>query len=259
MVWVGGCDSDSERAADENPEEMLTLEERIEAASTFEEILACNQEIETDSEEEKMLFEKAKDYLFSSTILNGTYYKSEIKSESDIAINVLSRDEIYVIPVEDADEFEDSISDLPNADDYKYKLTWIEIGDDSVYVELSRVADDYEVGLAYIESPKCVTVYQLPQWEDYYGGDFYAAKSIAEEKLDENLDEEINKLREEQALKESDPKVGMTESEVLKSKWGYPDDKNIDEYEWGTSEQWVYEGKGYVYFENGIVTSVSHR
>ena len=56
-----------------------------------------------------------------------------------------------------------------------------------------------------------------------------------------------------------DPTVGMTESQVLDSIWGAPDRKNIDEYEWGTHEQWVYEGKGYIYFEDGKVTSISYR
>lgn len=51
----------------------------------------------------------------------------------------------------------------------------------------------------------------------------------------------------------------MTESEVVNGAWGYPDKKNIDEYEWGTHEQWVYDGKGYVYFEDGIVTAIQHR
>lgn len=56
-----------------------------------------------------------------------------------------------------------------------------------------------------------------------------------------------------------DPEIGMTKNEVLESTWGEPDDVNIDEYEWGTEEQWVYDGKGYIYFENGIVDAIQHR
>ena len=55
-----------------------------------------------------------------------------------------------------------------------------------------------------------------------------------------------------------EPCVGMTKGEVLLSTWGYPDKKNIYKYEWGTKEQWVYEGYKYIYFENGIVTSISY-
>ena len=34
---------------------------------------------------------------------------------------------------------------------------------------------------------------------------------------------------------------------------------NKDTYSWGTTEQWVYNNKGYIYFKNGIVTSISER
>ena len=55
------------------------------------------------------------------------------------------------------------------------------------------------------------------------------------------------------------PEIGMTKEEVLNSTWGSPDKKNIDEYKWGVQEQWVYKRKGYIYFENGIVTSIQSR
>lgn len=54
------------------------------------------------------------------------------------------------------------------------------------------------------------------------------------------------------------PKIGMTKEQVINTKWGEPSKRNIDEYEWGTFEQWVYPNYRYVYFENGIVTSVSY-
>ncbi len=54
------------------------------------------------------------------------------------------------------------------------------------------------------------------------------------------------------------PKIGMTKQEVLDSTWGEPTKKNVDEYQWGREEQWVY-GQGYIYFENGIVTAIQHR
>lgn len=52
-----------------------------------------------------------------------------------------------------------------------------------------------------------------------------------------------------------DPKIGMTEDEVLNSTWGYPQKRNTSEFTNGTHEQWVYE-KGYIYLDNGIVTSI---
>lgn len=61
------------------------------------------------------------------------------------------------------------------------------------------------------------------------------------------------------ANKPKEPAIGMTEKEVLNSTWGEPDKKNIDKYEWGTHEQWVYEGLGYIYLEDGVVTSIQYR
>lgn len=63
----------------------------------------------------------------------------------------------------------------------------------------------------------------------------------------------------EAAAKNAEPEIGMTKSEVLNGAWGEPDEKNVDEYAWGTSEQWVYDDHGYVYFENGIVNAIQHR
>ena len=50
----------------------------------------------------------------------------------------------------------------------------------------------------------------------------------------------------------------MTKKEVRKSTWGYPEKINKDTYSWGVKEQWVYEN-GYIYFKNGVVTSISER
>ena len=68
-----------------------------------------------------------------------------------------------------------------------------------------------------------------------------------------------NEAAAKKAAENAEPEIGMTKDEVLNGLWGEPDKKNIDEYEWGTHEQWVYDNRGYVYFEDGVVTSISHR
>lgn len=52
-----------------------------------------------------------------------------------------------------------------------------------------------------------------------------------------------------------DPKVGMSEGEVLNSTWGSPERRNTTQTLYGTREQWVYED-GYIYLTNGFVTSI---
>ncbi len=73
-----------------------------------------------------------------------------------------------------------------------------------------------------------------------------------------NEQEKHDAYEAKKAEQEAEPAVGMTKQQVLNGAWGAPKKKNIHEYEWGTEEQWVYSNGRYVYFENGIVTSVTH-
>jgi len=51
--------------------------------------------------------------------------------------------------------------------------------------------------------------------------------------------------------------IGMTEADVLASMWGRPRRINRTTRASGESAQWVYDG-GYLYFENGVLTSIQH-
>lgn len=95
---------------------------------------------------------------------------------------------------------------------------------------------------------------------------YYRDLNVAKQKDNENLkrvaaeEAEKDKLEQEKdKLKMSIPKVGMTPSEVRQTKWGSPDKINKDTYSWGTTEQWVYNKYGYVYFRDGKVSSISER
>lgn len=54
-----------------------------------------------------------------------------------------------------------------------------------------------------------------------------------------------------------DPAIGMTAEEVRASTWGSPKKINKDTYSWGVREQWVYGDGRYIYFQDGVVTSIS--
>jgi len=75
-------------------------------------------------------------------------------------------------------------------------------------------------------------------------------KRIVEAKEEEK--EHMRKYRE----KFYDPEIGMTVEQVEKSQWGKPKDINKTTTKYGVHEQWVYYGRRYVYFEDGIVTSI---
>lgn len=83
-----------------------------------------------------------------------------------------------------------------------------------------------------------------------------------QEELERQQKEEQEELERQQKIEEERlkmPRIGMTAFEVEKTRWGHPNKINRDTYSWGITEQWVYNDWGYVYFENGIVTSVSER
>lgn len=52
--------------------------------------------------------------------------------------------------------------------------------------------------------------------------------------------------------------IGMPPEEVRYSSWGRPERINRSTSASGTSEQWVYGGQNYLYFEDGRLTSIQH-
>lgn len=50
--------------------------------------------------------------------------------------------------------------------------------------------------------------------------------------------------------------IGMTTKQVLTNGWGRPKDINRTTTANGTNEQWVYDGYKYLYFEDGILTTI---
>ncbi len=53
-------------------------------------------------------------------------------------------------------------------------------------------------------------------------------------------------------------RIGMTQQDVLDSMWGRPERVNRTISARGVHEQWVYGSGGYLYFEDGILTTVQN-
>lgn len=72
------------------------------------------------------------------------------------------------------------------------------------------------------------------------------------------LKDSIASLKEINAYYEAnpEPEVGMTSEEVRNSIWGEPREINKTTTKYGVREQWVYYGNRYIYFEDGIVTTI---
>ncbi|MBY0444979.1 MAG: DUF2845 domain-containing protein, partial [Burkholderiales bacterium] len=52
--------------------------------------------------------------------------------------------------------------------------------------------------------------------------------------------------------------IGMPKEDVLASSWGRPESVNTTTTSRGTREQWVYGGRNYLYFENGVLTTIQN-
>ena len=68
-----------------------------------------------------------------------------------------------------------------------------------------------------------------------------------------------NEQHEKQQRRSEGVSIGMTQDRVLQSSWGKPESVNRTIYPSGTREQWVYGNGHYLYFENGILTSIQTR
>jgi hypothetical protein len=53
-------------------------------------------------------------------------------------------------------------------------------------------------------------------------------------------------------------KIGMTQEQALASQWGKPISVNRTTTAHGVREQWVYNSKSYLYFDNGILTAIQN-
>lgn len=50
--------------------------------------------------------------------------------------------------------------------------------------------------------------------------------------------------------------IGMTQAEVVATKWGKPQQINRSVYAFGVHEQWVYGNRQYLYFEDGVLKTI---
>jgi hypothetical protein len=96
--------------------------------------------------------------------------------------------------------------------------------------------------------------------------EFPAAKRLQEEmarrekaaQLKLQADEKKAAMAEAAYRRGQGVEIGMTRERVLQSQWGRPQKVNTTTTARGTREQWVYGGGNYLYFENGILTTIQN-
>ncbi|WEZ07569.1 hypothetical protein P5663_16245 [Priestia flexa] len=73
----------------------------------------------------------------------------------------------------------------------------------------------------------------------------------------EEEQEELNQIALKEKIANTQPGIGMTTNEVInETNWGKPLDINKTTTINGVREQWVYGGSRYLYFEDGILTTI---
>lgn len=63
-------------------------------------------------------------------------------------------------------------------------------------------------------------------------------------------------LQPDDYVEPKEPEIGMTAEEVKNSTWGKPKKINKTTTKYGVHEQWVYSSGKYIYFDDGVVTSI---
>lgn len=81
-----------------------------------------------------------------------------------------------------------------------------------------------------------------------------AKGATAEEEKNRRLVDAADKARR----KREGVRIGMTQEEVLLSSWGRPTKVNRTISASGVNEQWVYEGFNYLYFRDGVLTTIQN-
>ncbi|MFS0883418.1 hypothetical protein [Metabacillus niabensis] len=77
-----------------------------------------------------------------------------------------------------------------------------------------------------------------------------------DKEVEQEILEEQNRMIDDATENPSSVTIGMTKEEVLTKGWGKPEDINRTVTKYGTSEQWIYSNYNYLYFEDGILTSI---
>jgi len=116
---------------------------------------------------------------------------------------------------------------------------------------------------SYSEGNLMMAKYYLGAINSSYSG--YCSTEIAQ--LKETIKNEYPEFEAKKAKQEAELKakaktegvsIGMSQEQVRNSNWGNPKSVNRTTGSYGTHEQWVYGGNNYLYFDNGILTTIQN-
>lgn len=273
-----------------------TLLEKIRNAETFEEITSCNSHIglapKTDEEKSEFL-NKIKNYILNhKDEISGIYFYNEYFARGThgylsygeylyemIAIYINEDDEIYIVPIENGVEIDVlDLSDIPSKEEYlkyKYNIIGWDAGDDTWNSGYSAISihnanvynSEIELILNYDEKNQRIEIYgstPLKKDKSVYGRDYLPYGGMyykSDKKSLEYAKKEYALLLRNMAVEDDEvnnytPELYMFTDEVIKTKWGVPNEIELYEYPLIKREKWIYYKYGQVYFEDGLVTDI---
>mgnify|MGYP002762977854 CR=1 FL=1 len=144
----------------------------------------------------------------------------------------------------------ESYSCFGNGKSPLYKYT---IGDSSIrYFKVENRSGEIKLEgdkIKVYKNNKEITSVRL-EWNEKNKSIISDKKSLIETTYTKRNEE----IKEVEAIKE--PAIGMNKAQVEASTWGVPKKINRTKTQYGVHEQWCYYGNRYIYFEDGIVTSI---
>ncbi|MCY7755671.1 DUF2845 domain-containing protein [Bacillus haynesii] len=205
-----------------------------------EEEKAVHQTKTTSNQKEKKIKTHKltdKDKRFIQLIKDGEYDKV-IKETSDLR-DVFEKDYYFIASVYKKEkELKETHSGT--YDDYSY---------------MSAMLDK----VVYMDSHDVLQVQQFKKMNNKRMESAKKEQDIVKEA--ERKEEEKNEKLDAMNERTANPKevsIGMTTEEVLTEGWGRPIDINTTVTSNGKREQWVYKGNKYLYFEDGVLTSIQY-
>ncbi|OAS18906.1 hypothetical protein [Paenibacillus oryzisoli] len=221
-----------------------------------------------------------KDYKSAKAIINNSKYDKEDSTYSVLynyitafqtkdANPQFSRDMILTIPENyngllskeiklETDRFYEQL--VTHIKDNSSNKMWNFASDTLKKNKTVRALYDYHFALttkcSSYEKNDCMISYLANIDDDYDGLLSSEIKPLQKKYAKEIQDNRADKARIASLPTPVQPTIGMTAEQVEKSTWGKPSRTNKTTTKYGTSEQWVYERMGYIYFEDGKVTAI---
>lgn len=123
---------------------------------------------------------------------------------------------------------------------------------DKELVRLTRAADAADLIAALDKEPEASAKSLKADYTDILSKQ-PEAKAKVEKILSDIRKQDLKAKAEKKKLGVA---VGMSKDDVLASSWGRPNSINRTTGTWGVHEQWVYGGHNYLFFENGVLTTI---